>query len=192
MNQIYTCLCLLFLLTSYQVEGQDNYQGNFRGKKPYGKHVQFNEEGQAELTVHYSGRGIIESVEIGGDSPQREFFFPQPFDSIDWKPIKKGLWINEAAGDEVFVQKFPKKAIIQCHYAGYLLNGQSFDNSFVRTIPLQGKLGRFVPGFSLGIWNIPPGEVRVIKIAPKLAYKNRRIGIIPPNATLIYFIYRIS
>ncbi|MEL6627249.1 MAG: FKBP-type peptidyl-prolyl cis-trans isomerase [Bacteroidota bacterium] len=192
MNRIYTCLCLLFLLTAYQAEGQDNYQGSFRGKKPYGTHIQFDENGQAALTVQYSGRGIIESVRIGGDSIQREFRFTQPFDSIEWKLIKKGLWINKEADDEVFVQKFPKKAIVHCHYAGYLLNGQSFDNSFVRTLPLQGKLGRFVPGFSLGIWNIPPGEVRVIKIAPKLAYKNRRIGIIPPHATLIYFIYRID
>ncbi|MFK7921414.1 MAG: FKBP-type peptidyl-prolyl cis-trans isomerase [Bacteroidia bacterium] len=181
---------LLGLLITSQAIAQDNYKGDFRGKTPIGEHIQYDEKTKAEIIVNYSNSGFIQNVRI--ESSNRDFSFPSKIDSIKWSLIKPGLWINTIDPEEEFDQSFPKKTTINCHYAGYLLDGLAFDNSFVRAKSLEAQLKQMISGFSLGIWNVPVGEVRVIRIAPKLAYKDKRAGSIPPNSSLIFFIYRIE
>lgn len=167
-----------------------NYQGEFRGEIPIGLHVQMDDADQAEISVDYNARGLIRKIELHDTG--RVYKFPKKLDLIEWTEIKPGLWINTIEEGENFEQKFPKKTEITSHYAGYLLDGQIFDNSFVRATPLDAQLGHLIPGFSLGIWNVAVGTVRVIKVSPELAYKDRLIANIPPNSTLIYFIYRLQ
>lgn len=181
---------LISLIISSQAIAQDNYQGEFRGEIPIGEHIQYDETGTPIIIVNYSRSGLIKQIKI--DSANQDFVFPKKLDSIEWSVIKPGLWINTIDSGQDFVQSFPKRTSVKCHLAGYLMDGQSFDNSFVRAKPFEAQLGNLITGFSLGIWNVPVGEVRVIKIAPKLAYKDRRTGSIPPNSTLIFFVYRIE
>lgn len=191
MSSVLRSLVLLSILSiAFQANAQNNYSGEFRGKIPIGEHIQYDEDGKLEIVVDYSRGGLIKQIEIKNSN--KTFAFPPKLDSIEWSLIKDGLWINKIDQGEDFVQTFPQKSTVKCHFAGYLMDGQSFDNSFVRAQPFEAPLNHLITGFSLGVWNVPVGEVRVIKIAPKLAYKDRMLASIPPNSTIVYFIYRIK
>lgn len=99
---------------------------------------------------------------------------------------------NKIEGRTPNYSKFDKEPKVKLHYYGYLLNGKPFDNSFIRNKPLTGKLRFFIKGFSLGVTNMEKGETRVIKIAPEMGYGNRQGGNVPPNSTLIYYLYLIE
>jgi len=160
------------------------------GTVPIGEHTQFDETGEAQIIITYNRRGVIEQIRL--DSIDKTYHFPSKFDSISWSAIKPGLWINTIDQEEAFASTFPKSSRTKCYYAAYLLDGQAVDNSFVHNYPIESKLRHLIKGFALGIWNVPIGTVRVLKIAPQLAYKDKILAEIPPNSTLIYFIYRIE
>jgi FKBP-type peptidyl-prolyl cis-trans isomerase FkpA len=82
------------------------------------------------------------------------------------------------------------------HYTGWLHDaeaedgrGRKFDSSRDRnaTFPVPVGAGRVIRGWDLGLPGMQVGEVRVLRIAPDLAYGSRGAGgVIPPDATLIF------
>ncbi|KIZ03037.1 peptidyl-prolyl cis-trans isomerase, FKBP-type [Monoraphidium neglectum] len=78
---------------------------------------------------------------------------------------------------------------VSVHYAGRLVDGTEFDNSFKRGEPITFELGqgRVIKGWDRGINGMCVGEKRKLKIPPHLGYGDSGAGAsIPGKATLIF------
>ena len=98
-----------------------------------------------------------------------------------------GLW------DEIIknsVKPKPKSGeMVKVNYTGMLLNGEVFDSSYSRNMPIEFILGtgRVIKGWDEGISLIPIGASAKLVIPSNLAYGERGAGgVIPPNSTLVF------
>jgi len=91
--------------------------------------------------------------------------------------LQEGSGPEAKSGDTVLV-----------HYAGNLENGTKFDSSLDRGEPFSFILGvgQVIKGWDEGVLGMKVGEKRKLTIPPELAYGQRGVGSIPPNATLIF------
>jgi FKBP-type peptidyl-prolyl cis-trans isomerase len=79
-------------------------------------------------------------------------------------------------------------ALVEAHYTGRLIDGTKFDSSVDRGkafIFLVGR-GEVIKGWDEAFLAMKKGEKRVLIIPPGLAYGNKGMGTIPPNATLFF------
>lgn len=90
---------------------------------------------------------------------------------------KKGSGEKADAGDNVSV-----------HYAGRLLSGAAFDNSYDRGKPFEFPLGggRVIKGWDEGIAHFNVGDSATLIIPPGLGYGSADRPTIPANSTLIF------
>lgn len=79
-------------------------------------------------------------------------------------------------------------ALVEGHYTGWLLDGTKFDSSVDRGKPLLFLVGRgeVIKGWDEAFLSMKKGEKRILIIPPGLAYGDKGMGTIPPNATLIF------
>lgn len=86
--------------------------------------------------------------------------------------------------------KAPKVGeVVAVHYAGKLVDGTEFDNSFKRGEPIEFPLGigRVIKGWDEGIMLLKEGETATFLIPSDLGYGSRGAGgVIPPNAWLVF------
>ncbi|MEO8367494.1 MAG: FKBP-type peptidyl-prolyl cis-trans isomerase [Pseudoxanthomonas sp.] len=77
---------------------------------------------------------------------------------------------------------------VSVNYAGTLLDGTVFDNSYKRNEPAQFVLGSVVPGWSEALQLMPVGSKYKLWIPAKLGYGEAGTpgGPIPPNSTLVF------
>lgn len=77
---------------------------------------------------------------------------------------------------------------ISAHYVGRFPNGQVFDSSRDRGMPIEFMLGagQVIRGWDEGLVGMRAGGTRILTIAPDFGYGSRAIGPIPANATLIF------
>lgn len=78
---------------------------------------------------------------------------------------------------------------VKVHYAGKLINGKEFDNSYKRNEPIAFKLGvgQVIQGWDEGIALMKVGAKYKLIIPYNLAYGEQGAGaVIPPFATLIF------
>lgn len=84
---------------------------------------------------------------------------------------------------------------VTVHYDGRLLDGTMFDSSRKRNSPFSFYLGigQVIKGWDVGVADMQPGEIRVLKIAPEWAYGSQGVpGLIPPNSVLEFEVELIS
>lgn len=92
--------------------------------------------------------------------------------------------IKEGNGDEVSHGKS-----VTVHYSGMFVDGEVFDSSKNRGVPLQFPLGagHVIKGWDIGVEGMKRGEVRKLTIPGNLAYGSSGVpGIIPPDAILVF------
>lgn len=78
---------------------------------------------------------------------------------------------------------------VDVEYTGWLESGCIFDTSYPDEGPITFPLNGVIEGWQEGLSTMKPGGVRVIEIAPELAYGQRGSGAaIPPNATIIFHV----
>ena len=92
--------------------------------------------------------------------------------------------LNEGSGPIV-----PKGAYVKVHYTGKLTNGEVFDCSRKRGMPLdfQVGMGQVIRGWDEGITQLKKGQKAKLTCPPEYAYGDQGAGgKIPPGATLIF------
>ncbi len=73
------------------------------------------------------------------------------------------------------------------NYAGRLIDGTEFDNSYKREQPLTVNMkGGVIPGWIEVLKRMPAGSIWEVYIPQELAYGSREMGNIPPFSTLIF------
>ena len=79
-------------------------------------------------------------------------------------------------------------ALLEVHYTGRLLDGTKFDSSVERgqRFLFVVGTGRVIKGWDEAFLSMKKGEKRILIIPPDLAYGDKGMGTIPPNATLIF------
>jgi len=117
------------------------------------------------------------------DGPFTEKFFEgftRTQSGLLYKVIEDGYGVEPKSGQKV-----------AAGYAGYLMNGASFDSSYLRKVPLQFDVGvgRVIKGWDEALLTMKVGEKRILKIPPNLGYGSRGAGnVIPPDSTLVFFV----
>jgi peptidylprolyl isomerase len=87
-----------------------------------------------------------------------------------------------------------KGALVEAHYTGRLLDGTKFDSSVDVGKPLLFLVGKgeVIKGWDEAFLSMKTGEKRILVIPPDLAYGDKGMGTIPPNATLIFEVELIN
>ena len=99
--------------------------------------------------------------------------------------------------EDVVVGSGPEVKIgdtLTVNYVGILKNGTQFDNSYVRGAPFTFTIGqgKVIKGWDTGLIGMKKGGERVLIIPSTMAYGNRSVGQIPPNAALLFSIKLID
>ena len=83
---------------------------------------------------------------------------------------------------------------VKVHYTGWLETGKKFDSSLDKGLPMEFRMGvgQVIKGWEEGLTGMKVGERRQLIIPAKLAYGDRRMGKIPPGATLIFNVEAVS
>ncbi|MDB5195876.1 MAG: hypothetical protein JWP88_246 [Flaviaesturariibacter sp.] len=77
--------------------------------------------------------------------------------------------------------------MISAHYAGSLLNGKEFDNSYKRGQPLSIQVSGVIRGWTEALQLMPVGSKWKLYIPSELGYGDRGAGAdIPGGATLVF------
>lgn len=125
---------------------------------------------------------LLEIIRAPKPLPLPDFFMPGESEltttasGLQYTVIEEGEGNSPKATDKVTM-----------HYAGWLTDGTSFDDSFKTGKPLTYPLNEFIPGWTEGVQLMKPGAVYVFVIPHELAY-----GVagsppkIPPSATLVF------
>ena len=196
----YFMIFLQFIIAN-NLHAQDKYSGQFSNyvtflesetKLPVGKHKSFDQKNQLKIEVEYGKKGWINTISIDNGTNVEGLELAASFEEIEWELITEGVWINKIAEKNLQKTDYDGEEILKVHYAGFLLNGKPFDNSFIRNKPLMGPNKRLITGFAIGHENINQGELRLIKISPEQGYGDKKVGSIPANSTLVYFIYKLK
>lgn len=90
--------------------------------------------------------------------------------------------------------KSPKlSSTVEAHYAGRLLDGTEFDNSYKRGTPFTTSVTGVIPGWTEILQLMKEGDQWEVYIPSQLAYGERGSGqLIGPNSALIFVIELIS
>jgi FKBP-type peptidyl-prolyl cis-trans isomerase FklB len=81
---------------------------------------------------------------------------------------------------------------VLCHYRGTLLDGKEFDSSYKRNQPATVPVKGVIKGWSEALQLMPVGSKWQLFIPPHLAYGERIVGGIGPNAMLVFEVELIS
>lgn len=100
---------------------------------------------------------------------------------LQYKIIKEGDGVSPTKDDQVKV-----------NYEGRLIDGTVFDSSFQRGEAATFPVSAVIPGWTEALQLMKPGAKWELYIPASLAYGERGIGQIGPNATLIFKVDLIS
>jgi len=75
---------------------------------------------------------------------------------------------------------------VKVHYRGTFLDGSEFDSSYKRNQPSEFQLNQVIKGWTEGLQKMKVGGKAKLVCPPSLAYGDRGMSTIPPNATLLF------
>jgi FKBP-type peptidyl-prolyl cis-trans isomerase len=134
--------------------------------------------------------GKKDSVDSGDDSS--EFNVEEEMTDQQDTQDTQGLQIEDievGSGQEAQVG-----STVSVHYTGTLTDGTKFDSSLDRGEPFSFTIGsgQVISGWELGVKGMKVGGKRKLTIPPELGYKDREVGSIPANSTLLFEIELLS
>ena len=81
---------------------------------------------------------------------------------------------------------------VTVHYAGTLIDGETFDSSYERGEPVAFPLGRLIKAWQMAIPQMGVGDTIEIAAPADLAYGPKGKGPIPGGATLLFTVQLIA
>ncbi len=83
---------------------------------------------------------------------------------------------------------------VTLHYVGMVKDGKQFNNTYTTGTPYTFIVGtrEVIEGWDRGVVGMQEGGQRILVIPASMAYKNRSVGPVPPNATLIFALELLS
>jgi len=81
---------------------------------------------------------------------------------------------------------------VVCNYRGTLLDGREFDSSYKRSQPATLPVKGLIKGWAEALQMMPVGSKWQLFIPPQLAYGEKIVGGIGPNAMLIFEVELLS
>jgi FKBP-type peptidyl-prolyl cis-trans isomerase len=81
---------------------------------------------------------------------------------------------------------------VQVNYRGTLISGKEIDSSYQKAEPTVVKMNGVIPGLREAFKLMSPGSKWQIFIPAELAYGDRKVYQIGPNATLIFEVELVS
>lgn len=144
--------------------------------------------GATVLAVSVAGavqdRPVDRSQDIAWHNAQQAYLAGlKPADG--WQPMAGGLKWRRVTGDG----GGPRPSLsdtVTVHYAGRLIDGQTFDSSYERGEPATFPLGGLVKAWQLAIPQMGVGDTIEIAAPADLAYGPQGKGPIPGGATLLF------
>lgn len=111
------------------------------------------------------------------------YLFAAPIGGFMFQEIEAGVGPQPKQGSTVSV-----------HYRALLADGTLVDDSYRRGQPFvyEFGVGKVIPGFDKGVAAMCVGGKSRIIVPAELAYSDQRIGLIPPNSTLIFEIQLVG
>lgn len=105
-----------------------------------------------------------------------------------YEDIGGGLKIKDVVAGEG--DAAPVGSTVNCHYAGWQVNGTMFDSTYLKGRPsLEFSLDQVIEGWKKGIPGMKPGTVRRLIIPANMAYGNGGGG---PAGTLVFEVKLVS
>ncbi|WP_375289248.1 FKBP-type peptidyl-prolyl cis-trans isomerase [Qipengyuania sp.] len=111
--------------------------------------------------------------------------------SDGWRYIPGGLKWRRVEGDGSGAHP-TLDDVVTVHYAGTLIDGETFDSSFDRGEPATFPLGRLIKAWQLAIPEMGVGDTIEIAAPADLAYGPVGKGPIPGGATLLFTVKLIG
>lgn len=142
------------------------------------KPVLFTEDQANETIMFYTSPDLRRMVEDGKRFLATNKTKPgikTTASGLQYQVLKEGTGVRPRATDTVNV-----------NYAGTLLNGTEFDNSYKRGKPIEFPLNGVIRGWTEGLQLMPVGSKYKFFIPYNLAYGFNGSGPIPPGATLVF------
>jgi len=75
---------------------------------------------------------------------------------------------------------------VKVNYEGKLLDGEVFDSSYQRGVPVVMTVRDLVPGWIEALQLMRPGDEWLLYVPPSLGYGDKGAGPIPPNSVLVF------
>ncbi|MDG1049091.1 MAG: FKBP-type peptidyl-prolyl cis-trans isomerase [Planctomycetota bacterium] len=101
---------------------------------------------------------------------------------LQYKTIREGTGRSPKVSNRVLA-----------HYAGWLMDGSGFDNSYDRGSPSEFPLANVIPGWTEGLQLMKEGGATLFVIPSELGYGARGMGgAIPPNAKLVFYVELVT
>ena len=114
-------------------------------------------------------------------------FFDRTFTKRDDGFVFK--FVNEGDGEK------PKPyQLAYVYYTGYLEDGTKFDSSYDKDQPFQFRLngGKVIGGWQAVVSGMKVGQKVIVKIPPAFGYGDKKVGPIPPNSNLIFYMELVA
>lgn len=134
---------------------------------------------QSEKKEAEAARIALENLEAG------ERFRAHNAENISVVSLESGVQYEVLAAGNGSVRPSPDDTVT-VHYHGTLVDGRVFDSSIDRDEPSTFSLKEVISGFQEAVTLMTVGDKWRIVIPPELAYRERTIGEVGANSTLVF------
>lgn len=137
-------------------------------------------------------RGHLKNRQVAVINKQKEAqFFVDNKAQPEVEELASGVQIRWHTRNEDGPSPEPS-SMVCVHYRGTLLDGREFDSSYKRDKPIDFKLNQVIAGWQQGLQQMRVGDKATLYIPARLAYGDRRVGIIEPASPLIFEVELLS
>lgn len=116
-------------------------------------------------------------------------------DHLPWNDSASGVQTTEQGVQYIVIECGPGGTNpapadrVRVHYEGRLPSGEKFDSSFDRGTPAEFRLNQVIPGWTLGLQEMSPGDSFLFYIPNRLGYGNQDRGpVIKAGDDLVFYV----
>lgn len=126
------------------------------------------------------------SVDAEANLKAAQAFMARNSDEAGVRTLPSGVQYKVVSSGPAGGERPDGNDLVRVDYEGTLIDGTVFDSSFERGVPAVFTLDQVVPGWSLAVQQMRPGDEWIVYIPPELGYGEQDKGDIPPNSALVF------